>query len=661
MIYWFDENAYVCSYSTGQISFMFIRFLLIVLVGVFLSHSLFSQAYFTSKASGRWNSSSTWKLESGISAAGIPGATDSVVILNTHRVTVDSLHQCLSLSVRQSAGLILDSITSFLTVINNLSLTDGSSISVSSGNLTVSGNSTISLSTLTQTGGIVSIIGLVNASNTSFTNGNTIIDIQSGIFNTIGGLTLSSLARPSELRIGTGIANVVGALITFGGGAKVRFTGDGSLVLAGLVTMTNTNFVAGNGRVVYVGIPGANQNVASLNYNRLVITGIGAGTKVISGIVNVSDTLTLLTDTLQINSGSLTMANNSCIIRTAGKILAAPNFAGQVDLIYNNVQRDTTGPELPVNVQTLRNLTIANAGGVVLNANAHVNQKLFLTAGEVDTRTYILFIRNNQGGVTEDPAVEQTAGYVNGTIERSIGATAGIRLFPFGTGTVPARRSFELNYTSAPSAAGSLQVRYINTAADQQVGLPITEGTVKIISTTPFYWRATALSGLSGGTYSLNLSAQNITGIQDFQSLRILKRTGDGAPWQLDGIAGVNTGSNISPVVARTDMSGFSDFTIGVNESTTTSINDIITRNLIRIYPNPLPNGGVLHLDMKDAQGQKCSMVMMDLQGREVYRKSWMGTGNDYQISLPSYLPSGIYKVKISQGKLLSTHALKLQ
>jgi hypothetical protein len=123
----------------------------------------------------------------------------------------------------------------------------------------------------------------------------------------------------------------------------------------------------------------------------------------------------------------------------------------------------------------------------------------------------------------------------------------------------------------------------------------------------------------------------------------------------------VNTGSNVSPVVAHTGMSGFSDFTIGVNETTTTSINDIITQNSIRIYPNPLPTGGILNLYMKHAQGQKCSIVLMDLQGREVYRQSWMGTVNDYQLSLPSYLPSGIYKVKISQGKLLSTHALKLQ
>jgi len=368
-----------------------------------------------------------------------------------------------------------------------------------------------------------------------------------------------------------------------------------------------------------------------------------------------------LSDTLQINSGSLTMANNSCIIRTAGKILSAPNFAGQVDLIYNNVQRDTTGPELPVNLQILRNFTIANAGGIALNANAYVNQKLFLTAGELDTRNNILFIRNSQGGVTDDPAVEQIAGYVNGIIERSIGASAGIRLFPFGTGTVPVRRSFELNYTTAPSAAGSLQVRYVNSAADQQSGLPITEGAVKLISATPFYWRANALGGLSGGTYSLQLTAQNITGIQDFQSLRILKRNGDGTPWQLDGVAGVNTGTNASPAVLRTGMSDCSDFAIGINESTTTSVNDIITRNAIQIYPNPLPNGSFLHLVMKNVQGQKCTLTLIDLQGREVYRHSWSGGGDTYQLTLPSYLPGGIYKLMISQGKVLSTHTLKLQ
>jgi hypothetical protein len=314
-----------------------------------------------------------------------------------------------------------------------------------------------------------------------------------------------------------------------------------------------------------------------------------------------------------------------------------------------------------VNVQTLRNLTIANAGGVALSANGYVNQKVFLTAGELDTRNSTLFIRNIQGGLTEDPAVEQNAGYVSGLIERSIGTSTGIRLFPFGTGTVPAIRSFELNYTTAPSTAGSLQVRYINTSADQQSGLPITEGAVKLISTTPFYWRANAVGGLTGGTYSLQLTAQNVTGIQDYQSLRILKRTGDGAPWQLDGVAGVNTGSNVSPTVLRTGMNGFSDFAMGINESTTTSIIDIITRNQTRIYPNPLPNGSVLHLVMKDVQGQKCTLTIMDLQGREVYRQSWIGGGDDYQLSLPAYLPGGIYKVMISKGKVKSIQTLFLQ
>jgi len=639
----------------------FFRVFLFLIAGVLLNGAVSAQAYFTSKANGRWNSASTWKLESGVSVTNVPGATDSVVILNSHQVKVDSLHQCLSLSVRQSAGLILDSITSFLTVVNNLSLTDGASISVSSGNLTVSGNSTISLATLTQSGGIVSIIGLVNASNTSLLSGSTIIDIQAGIFSTIGGLSLSALSRPAELRIGTGIANVVGALFTFGGAAKVRFTGDGSLVLAGLVTMTNSNFVAGNGRVVYVGIPGANQNVASLNYNRLVITGIGAGTKVISGTVNVSDTLTLLTDTLQINSGSLTMANNATIIRTAGKILSSPNFAGQIDLIYNNVQKDTTGPELPVNVQTLRNLTIVNPGGIALNANAYVNQKLLLTAGELDTRSNSLFIRNIQGGVTDDPAVEQEAGYVSGLIERSVGSSTGIRLFPFGTGTVPAKRSFELNYTTAPASGGALQVSYVNAAADQQTGFPVTEGSVKLISVTPFYWRANAVGGLAGGTYALELTAETVAGIQDYQSLRILKRAGDGAPWQLDGVAGANTGTNLSPIVLRTGMSGFSDFSIGINESATTSVSNIIIRSQTRIYPNPLPNGSVLHINIKNVQGQKCSLLLVDLHGREVFRHSWTGVGEDYQMSLPTSIQQGLYKAMITQGQIQSTHTLYLQ
>jgi hypothetical protein len=108
-------------------------------------------------------------------------------------------------------------------------------------------------------------------------------------------------------------------------------------------------------------------------------------------------------------------------------------------------------------------------------------------------------------------------------------------------------------------------------------------------------------------------------------------------------------------------MNGFSDFAIGINESTTTSIIDIITRNQTRIYPNPLPNGSVLHLVMKDVQGQKCTLTLMDLQGREVYRQSWMGGGETYHLSLPSSIPQGLYKVMISKGKVKSIQTLFLQ
>jgi len=73
---------------------------------------------------------------------------------------------------------------------------------------------------------------------------------------------------------------------------------------------------------------------------------------------------------------------------------------------------------LPAGEQTLRNLTIANAGGIVLDKHAYVNQKIILTAGELNTGNYTLYIRNQQGGFTQDPAVEQTAGYVTGLIER---------------------------------------------------------------------------------------------------------------------------------------------------------------------------------------------------------------------------------------------------
>ncbi|MBC7866710.1 MAG: hypothetical protein H7X88_04170, partial [Gloeobacteraceae cyanobacterium ES-bin-316] len=315
------------------------KFLLLIIFTTTLSTS-FGQGFFTSNASGDWNNAASWTLAGGTSTLNYPVAGDSVIIQNSHSIQVVSNTQCQTLTIKGASYLSITSTTSFLTVTNDLLITETSFADITAGLLTVTGNLTINQkSTVTQTGGAFSVIGLVFINSPSTSTGNTTLNVDAGAFSCVGGMTVTATILPAgriaEVKIGNSAVTVVGALTTISANAKISFTGIGALTLAGIISISNPlSFTAGNGRVIYVGIPGANQIISPLTYNRLVITGIGNGSKTINGNVTVTDSLILLTDTLLINgSGSLTLSNNATIVKTAGKLLATPIFLGQIDIL----------------------------------------------------------------------------------------------------------------------------------------------------------------------------------------------------------------------------------------------------------------------------------------------------------------------------------------
>ncbi len=79
---------------------------------------------------------------------------------------------------------------------------------------------------------------------------------------------------------------------------------------------------------------------------------------------------------------------------------------------------------------------------------------------------------------------------------------------------------------------------------------------------TAGYWKIDPV-GLTGGVYTVTLTGTGFWGISNYVDLRIIKRTSSSNPWTLSGGAIVGTGSNAAPVVGRTGMSGFGEFTLG--------------------------------------------------------------------------------------------------
>ena len=89
--------------------------------------------------------------------------------------------------------------------------------------------------------------------------------------------------------------------------------------------------------------------------------------------------------------------------------------------------------------------------------------------------------------------------------------------------------------------------------------MPLTDGALVLTNVAPDgYWTAISGDDLAGGSYSLTLAVPGFDSLGDPDTLRLVKRSGAGSPWQLDGSAGTNSPST----VARDSMSGFSDFAI---------------------------------------------------------------------------------------------------
>jgi hypothetical protein len=539
-----------------------------------------AQARFSSRANGDWTNPDTWTRVRGNTPTNYPVAGDTVAITSGHAVTVPAQTggvvplQCAQLTVRGASSLTLSALQSNLFVSGSVLATEGSRLTVVNGLFTITGGLTLNGgSTLRTQGGATSVLGLVVVDAFLF-SGETTVEAEGGVFSCAGGINLLGFVGLAELRIGQSLVNLYGLISANVINSTIRFApaATGTLTLGGFIVLPSaTNFVAGTGTVAYVGLPGVpnfQQVVAPFTYYNLVVAGIGSGVKTIGGPVRVQKSLTLLLDRLQVNApGSLLLDNNVLITRVAGRLQGTPTLAGQVDVVYSNPAKDTTGTELPARPGALRNLTVTTLGGLQLAADVTVTNQLTLAAGPIITGPYTLRLTNPAGGPGgTDPAIERTAGYVEGRIARAIGPSPGTRRFPFGAGLLLGNRELALTFTAPPTVPGTLVVEHVN-AAPGTTGLPLAEGPLTLSATAPFYWRAEATDGLSGGTYTVALTNEGLPAVTDVTQLRVLKRAAAAAPWALEGVAGPNTGSNLSPVVVREQLSGFAQLTTGYSSA----------------------------------------------------------------------------------------------
>lgn len=206
--------------------------------------------------------------------------------------------------------------------------------------------------------------------------------------------------------------------------------------------------------------------------------------------------------------------------------------------------------------QTVSKLVVSNNTVVTLNGTADltVADTLDLVSGRLNSGASVNPIL---GSSITNTGYLQGTGKVEGKLTRWFSATTGTYVFPLSKGIDS--RSASITYSTAPTTAGKLEVRYI-TGAPGINGLPIIDGALTLDSISKDgIWRATASSGLAGGIFDIVVNADNIPGVNNFATTALVARADNSSAWFAVGTQVTTTGSNTAMVLSRTGLNAFGE------------------------------------------------------------------------------------------------------
>lgn len=360
--------------------------------------------------------------------------------------------------------------------------------------------------------------------------GQTFYDLQ--INNTAPGGTVTSngnisITSARTLTMTSGIFDMGTNTLGQTGAANLTATG-GDLRLGKLATtlpeLTGTYNITG-GTITFNG--SANQTIRNLNtppasYYNIVLS--LPGTKTLAGNITVRGNWT--------NTGS-TLAGNFTTTFNGTGTQTITNTAGES---FYSVTVNTTGP-----------LTLASGTDVL------VKNTLTMTTGNINLNGQTLSLGSSVGGAA---TLVRTAGIAYlGTFKRYFPAATAISstaaplygLFPVGTSVF--YRPVEINSTVNPTGAGDVSVIHNDATTATDVSYNDNEGAA--VQRVTDMNSAISTSGLTGGTYSLNVSMTSLSAAGNLTDLKM--ETLAGPPYGV-GTTAATTGTVASPTVKRTGL-----------------------------------------------------------------------------------------------------------
>lgn len=223
--------------------------------------------------------------------------------------------------------------------------------------------------------------------------------------------------------------------------------------------------------------------------------------------------------------------------------------------------------------ETFYNLEIdKSSGNISLSDNVQVQQTLLMKRGNILTNANILELGTS---LTAKGVLDFYSGFVVGKMRRwfdGINTGASGSLFPMGvdqSGSIM-NRNATIEFTDVPTAGGHLTVAYIPADMGTQ-GLPIAEantggaGFEVTTSENSGYWKIdNEPEKLMDGKYTIICTGEGYTSITDLSKVTLLKRVVTNSPdWFCPGIHIATTGTMSMPVVARKEVTGWSNFGFG--------------------------------------------------------------------------------------------------
>jgi|GEM_PF-563715 len=257
--------------------------------------------------------------------------------------------------------------------------------------------------------------------------------------------------------------------------------------------------------------------------------------------LTVNNTIRLTSGTLDNTDADVTLmvGDGATISRATGVMMAAPAFAGGVNLRYtSSVETMTTGPEVPTDPATLNNMEVIASAGIELGSDVQINGTL-LVGGAINTAGFLMTL----GG---SAVIDETGGTI---VQGSVDATRVL-----ASSTPESFGSLGVVINALGGAPGVTHVLRV-TGVPQDLGGGV-YGVARYFDINP-----TGNSGLNAGLV-FSYDESELNGIPE-AGLSLYSSDDGGATWVERG----GTVDELANTVTLAGIDAFSRWTLGVENT----------------------------------------------------------------------------------------------